>query len=68
MLGRQKLLGLLLASEPFDIAAKPELGYANRASLEGLEWLWVFCWYCHNMEKATKLTRSPEQEGPIRGF
>ena len=54
--GRSKLPGLLLAFEPFE--AKPELGFASKASLEGLEWLQRFCleWNGHNEENVKRRT------------
>ena len=50
------LPGLLLAFEPFE--AKPELGFASKASLEGLEWLQGFCyeWNGHNEENVKRRT------------
>lgn len=35
--------GLLLALDPFE--ARPGPGFVSRASLEGLEWLWGFCYF-----------------------
>ena len=54
--GRSKLPGLLLVFEPFE--AKPELGFASKASLEGLEWLQGFCleWNGHNEENVKRRT------------